>query len=288
MTTAREGVKTMISDARSLWELIERRVDETPDALLAVDEDKRTMTFAEYRDAAERAAAGFAQLGVRAGTPVSWQLPTWIESIVLVGALSRVGAVQNPILPIYREREVGFVAKQTGAQIVIVPSKWKGFDFEAMARAIAEGQPGLEVLVVDRTLPDGDPQSLPPAVTPPDDPAELPIRWAFYTSGTTADPKGAKHTDRTIMASAYGMAVALELTEQERRAFHSSSARASPWPARARRSTWHISPRSASSRARRCSPTCARSRAARHPSRPSSTTTSSPRWVAWGSSPDMD
>jgi len=206
----------MISDARSLWELIERRVDETPDALLAVDEYKRTMTFAEYREAAERAAAGFAELGVRAGTPVSWQLPTWIESIVLVGALSRVGAVQNPILPIYREREVGFVAKQTGAQIVIVPSKWKGFDFEAMARAIAEGQPGLEVLVVDRTLPDGDPQSLPPAVTPPADPAQLPVRWAFYTSGTTADPKGAKHTDRTIMASAYGMAVALELTEQDR------------------------------------------------------------------------
>ncbi len=206
----------MIADARSLWELIERRVDATPDALLAVDEDKRTMTFREYRDAAERAAAGFAELGVGEGTPVSWQLPTWLESIVLVGALSRVGAVQNPILPIYREREVGFVTKQTGAQVVIVPSTWKGFDYEAMARAIAEGQPGLEVLVVDRTLPDGDPASLAPAVTPPDDPAELPVRWAFYTSGTTADPKGAKHTDRTIMASAYGMAVALELTEQDR------------------------------------------------------------------------
>jgi cyclohexanecarboxylate-CoA ligase len=124
--------------------------------------------------------------------------------------------VQNPILPIYREREVGFVTKQTGAQMLIVPSQWKGFDFEAMAREIAKGQPGLEVLVVDKKLPEGDSGSLPATAPPPDDPDELPIRWAFYTSGTTADPKGAKHTDRTIMASAYGMAVALDLTEEDR------------------------------------------------------------------------
>jgi cyclohexanecarboxylate-CoA ligase len=206
----------MISDARSLWELIERRADATPDAVLAVDEDGRTMTFGEYRASSERAAAGLATLGLGEGTPVSWQLPTWIESMVLVGALSRLGVVQNPILPIYREREVGFVTKQTGARMLIVPSQWKGIDFQGMARAIAEGQPGLEVLTVDRKLPENDPTSLPPVPTPPDDPDELPIRWAFYTSGTTADPKGAKHTDRTIMASAYGMAIALELTENDR------------------------------------------------------------------------
>ena len=29
---------------------------------------------------------------------------------VLVGALARLGATQNPIIPIYREREVGFIA----------------------------------------------------------------------------------------------------------------------------------------------------------------------------------
>ena len=97
----------MITDASSLWDLIERRVAETPDTTMLVDEDLRTMTYREYRDAAERAAAGVTELGVGDGTPVSWALPTWIESLVLVGALSRLGAVQNPILPIYRHREVG-------------------------------------------------------------------------------------------------------------------------------------------------------------------------------------
>ena len=71
----------------ALWPLVEARAVATPDALLVVDERDRTLTFAEYRDACERVAAGLAAEGVGEGTPVSWQLPTWIESFVLVGAL---------------------------------------------------------------------------------------------------------------------------------------------------------------------------------------------------------
>jgi acyl-CoA synthetase (AMP-forming)/AMP-acid ligase II len=41
------------------------------------------------------------------------------------------------------------------------------------------------------------------------------VRWLFYTSGTTADPKGAQHTDRTVMAAAVGMSVALQLTADD-------------------------------------------------------------------------
>jgi len=208
----------MIDDARSLWELIERRATATPDLVMAVDEDGRTLTFAGYRDASERAAAGLYALGVREGTPVSWQLPTWFESMALVGALARIGAVQNPILPIYREREVRFAAKQTGAKLLIVPSVWRGFDYGGMARSIAGELPGLEVLVCDRKLPDGDPSTLPAAATPPDDPADLPVRWIFYSSGTTADPKGAQHTDRTVMPSGMAMVERFEVTEKDRTA----------------------------------------------------------------------
>ena len=32
------------------------------------------------------------------------------------------------------------------------------------------------------------------------------MRWIFYTSGTTADPKGAQHTDRSVLAGAIGYA----------------------------------------------------------------------------------
>ncbi len=203
----------MIDDARGLWDLIERRAAATPSALMAVDEDKRTLSFVEYRVAAERTAAGLRQLGVGEGTPVSWQLPTWIESMVLVAALARLGAVQNPMLPIYREREVRFITQQTGARLLIVPSVWKGFDFGTMAMGVAKEMGGLEVLVADRSLPEADIEGLPPA-----SPSEDAIRWVFYTSGTTADPKGAQHTDLTVMASAIGMAKAVEITDADRSA----------------------------------------------------------------------
>ena len=100
------------------------------------------------------------------------------------------------MLPIYREREVGFITHQTGANLLIVPSVWRDFDFEAMARTIAAGTLGLEVLVCDKNLPDGDPSTLGPPAPGGSEPfqpgvaTDGPWRWVFYTSGTTADPEG--------------------------------------------------------------------------------------------------
>ncbi|GAA2410751.1 cyclohexanecarboxylate-CoA ligase [Actinomadura vinacea] len=208
-----------------LWELVEWRAAATPDAEMAVDERGRRLTFGEYRAAAERAAAGLAAAGARGpgtpggGTPpiadVSWQLPTWIESLVLVAALARLGLVQNPILPIYREREVGFIAGQARPALLIVPPEWRGFDHPAMARRVAARHPGMKVLVVDGALPEGDPASLPP---PLPGGGAAPVRWLFYTSGTTADPKGARHTDAAIMATATGMSERLAMGPGDRNA----------------------------------------------------------------------
>ena len=76
-----------MTDDLGLWELVEARADATPDAGLGVDEAGHTLGAAGLRDAAERAAAGLYALGVAADTPVSWMLPTWLESTVLVAAL---------------------------------------------------------------------------------------------------------------------------------------------------------------------------------------------------------
>ena len=202
-------------EARNLWELIERRARATPDALFGVDESDRELRFGEYRAAVEVAAAGFAKRGVGEGTRVSWQLPTTLDAMILTGALARLGAVQNPILPIYREREVDFAVGQTKARLLAVPSEFRGFDYASMARGIASQRRELEVLIVDGGLPDGDPSSLPP---PPEatGPGDAPVRWIFYTSGTTADPKGALHTDATIMAGFQAMCGRLELQADDR------------------------------------------------------------------------
>jgi acyl-CoA synthetase (AMP-forming)/AMP-acid ligase II len=198
--------------APTLWELIERRVAASPDAVMALDDTGRELTFAGYRAACLRAAAGLAaDYGIGPDTAVSWELPTWIESLELVGALARLGARQNPLIPIYRQREVGFITAQSRAALLVVPTVYRGFDFEAMAHQIAADQPGLQVLVVDGRLPVGEPDTLAEVAALPARASEAPIRWLFYTSGTTADPKGAQHTDLTVMASALAMSESLDI-----------------------------------------------------------------------------
>ena len=43
-----------IYDARTLWELLERRVADSPDRAFLIDDADRTVTFSEAKDQAER------------------------------------------------------------------------------------------------------------------------------------------------------------------------------------------------------------------------------------------
>jgi acyl-CoA synthetase (AMP-forming)/AMP-acid ligase II len=190
-------------DATQIWDLVCRRADATPDTPLVVDQDRRRMTFGQYRTAAERVAAGLAARGVRTGEVVSWQLPSRIDTMLLTAALSRLGAVQNPLVPMLREPDVEFICRQAGTRLIIVPEEFRGYGHGAMADAIAGRLDGLDVLRTDGGLPEGDPACLPPATGPE-------VRWLFYSSGTTSEPKGARHLDRGLLAAARTFCNALE------------------------------------------------------------------------------
>jgi cyclohexanecarboxylate-CoA ligase len=202
---------------RNLWELIDARVAATPHLEMLVDERGERLTYGQFAAEAEAVAAGLAALGVGSGDVVSWILPSWLDAVVLTAALSRLDAVQNPIIPIYREREVGFCTRQTGASLLIVPGVWRGFDFGAMADTVAAQNDHLDVLVAPRGgLPKGDPSTLPPRPVAPDSPDDLPVRWLMYTSGTTSDPKGAKHTDHSLDIVGLHMGERLDCRHRDR------------------------------------------------------------------------
>ena len=120
----------------TVWDLIERAAAERPNDLLLADDHDRALTTATFREEAERAAAGLQALGVGPGDVVSWQLPTTLEALVLLAACARLGVVQNPIIPVLREREVALICQQVKPALIVVPEVWRNFGHGDMARAI--------------------------------------------------------------------------------------------------------------------------------------------------------
>jgi cyclohexanecarboxylate-CoA ligase len=150
-------------------------------------------------------AAGLRGLGVGAGDVVAYQLPNWWEAAVVFLAAARAGAVVNPVLPIFRERELRFILGQSGARVLVAPGRFRERDYPAEIAALRRELPALEHVVVARgeapagmspfdSLLDAAPDAAPLRV----DPGAL--LMLMYTSGTTAEPKGVLHTHETLAA----------------------------------------------------------------------------------------
>jgi len=236
-----------LTDAPTLWELLERRVALTPDAPMLIQElpdtgtgtgtgtetetetdagtgagPDRVLSFRQVRDRAERVAAGLrAGYGVGEGSRVAWQLPTRVETVLLSLALARLGAVQTPVIALYRGAEVGRILREAEPQLFLVPGVWRGFDYLRLAAdASTDGNgdgdgtgdgtgPLVRVAYAEADLPQDDPGTLPPPPRTDLGDERAPVRWVFYTSGSTAAPKGARHTDRTLIAGGAGLAEAM-------------------------------------------------------------------------------
>jgi acyl-CoA synthetase (AMP-forming)/AMP-acid ligase II len=200
------------------WALIADAAQRQPNRSLLADDHGRSLSARQLHDAACATAAAFAQCGIGAGTAVSWQLPTTLETVVVMAALTRLGAVQNPIIPILREREVGFITGQLATEFLVVPELWRGFEHGELARALASDR-GFEVITIDlATPPCAGELRLPRAnadVLAPPPPPSADTQWIYYSSGTTAAPKGIRHTDTTVIAGSRGMVAAMGITSSD-------------------------------------------------------------------------
>ena len=108
-------------------------------ALTAVRQDTgevRRFTYRQLATLADRIAVGLSRLGVGRNDVVAMQLPNWWQFSLLYLACSRLGAVLNPLMPIFRERELSFMLKHGEAKVLVVPRQFRNFDHEAMARSL--------------------------------------------------------------------------------------------------------------------------------------------------------
>src|SRR3954451_8611149 len=134
-------------EAPTIWDLVRRRAEISGDAPMLLDPSGRRVSWTEVAALAERTAAGLLAQGIGSGTTVTWQLPTRIDSVVVSMALARLGAVQNPVLHLYREREVGAGLRQSRPDFFVVPGVWRDRDFGAMAKSLSAELPTPPIVV---------------------------------------------------------------------------------------------------------------------------------------------
>jgi cyclohexanecarboxylate-CoA ligase len=182
-----------------------------------------TFTYKELSAISDRVAIGLSRLGIVRNDIVACQLPNWWQFTVMYLACSRIGAVINPLMHIFRERELSFMLRHGEAKVFIVPKVFRGFDFEQMANGLKINLPDLQHIVVvggtgsnsfDALLSspewekEPDAQKILTSHRPnPDDVTQL-----IYTSGTTGEPKGVMHTYNTVMANIIPYAQRLNLS----------------------------------------------------------------------------
>jgi cyclohexanecarboxylate-CoA ligase len=221
------------SIARRYWH--DRTINDDLDACVAGCPDKvaltalqteigttRRFTYRELATMADRIAVGLSRLGVGRNDVVAMQLPNWWHVTATYLACSRIGAVLNPLMHIFRERELSFMLAHGEAGVLIVPKIFRGFDHEQMAEQLRPSLPLLRhVVVVGGAGPssfeallggpawENEPDAkdiLTRSRARPDDITQL-----IYTSGTTGEPKGVMHSANTLMSNIIPYAERLRL-----------------------------------------------------------------------------
>src|SRR4051794_32857610 len=74
----------------------------------AVIDRRGAWTYVQVNALVNDLASALQASGVGRGDVVSWQLPNWVEAVVVHLAALRVGAISNPIVSIYRHAELKF------------------------------------------------------------------------------------------------------------------------------------------------------------------------------------
>ncbi|MDH6626590.1 2,3-dihydroxybenzoate-AMP ligase [Streptomyces sp. LBL] len=156
----------------------------------ALVDARRSWTYSELDEEADRTAAGLRRLGVVAGDRVVVQLPNVGEFVVLCLALYRAGVIPVLALPGHRRSEIIHLCRLSEAVAYVVASTHEGFDFRDLAREVVAESPQLRhVLVL------GDPAEFTALASVAAEPERLPapdpagVAMLLLSGGTTGLPK---------------------------------------------------------------------------------------------------
>jgi len=113
---------TLEYDDRTLVDYLRRHAVERPDQTAIIFKDRR-LTWKELDESSDACAAGLAALNVRRGDRVALILPSCPQWMIAQFALWKLGAVVAALNPIYTERELAGLLRDSGARLAIAMTR---------------------------------------------------------------------------------------------------------------------------------------------------------------------
>jgi long-chain acyl-CoA synthetase len=164
----------------------------------------RQTTYGQLLEESERLAAAFAESGVRKGGRVALMLPNSPEYVVSFFAAARLGAIVTQVNPVYVERELEHILRNSGAETIVVhasayPKVCAVRESLPLRRAVVVGEVadlGGSDVTFESFLGAGSGSVPEAAIDPAEDLAVL-----QYTGGTTGVSKGAMLTHRSLLVN---------------------------------------------------------------------------------------
>ncbi len=186
----------------SFADWVTRRNAQAPDHVAVIDGVRR-MTRAQMFEEARRLGSGLAQLGLKAGAAIAFQLPNWHEACVINLAAALYGYKLVPLLPMYREAEIGFILQESGAQALFLPESFRNFSYpDLFSRVLPATVVAKHVFIVRGQDPRYSSYkellSLTRELLNPSPADAGAVKMVLYTSGSTGRPKGVLHSERGI------------------------------------------------------------------------------------------
>jgi acyl-coenzyme A synthetase/AMP-(fatty) acid ligase len=189
-----------------------------PDVVAVVDQyGAQPATFGELERDSNRVAQFLRRSGITPGDVVALQLPNWYPCVAIALGAMKAGAVVNPMLPIYREKELRHMLGLGRTKVIFSPGVYRNFDHPAMVAQLRPELPELEQHVVVEPSRDwfhanfgAESDAALASLLPAASVSEL-----MFTSGTEAEPKAVMHTERTLTSTLRATWDALGMTADE-------------------------------------------------------------------------
>jgi acyl-CoA synthetase (AMP-forming)/AMP-acid ligase II len=215
---AKLGKLTAFQDVAnySAGQILERSVTLCPKKTALVHQGKR-ISYEELNREVNAFAAGVASLGFKRGDRFVIDLPNSPELVIAFYAFARLGIVTTWCNPAYRQKEAGFILKNSRAKGMLIRREFDHFDYLGLADELKEDS-SLEYVVTvgegpltfDEVMASGGGEPPRSLIDPKTDLIKI-----IYTSGATGIPKGAPYTHYQAIRSGFVYSQALDTSADD-------------------------------------------------------------------------